>query len=112
MVSILVLRAIGQAVDSQVVDGLLMLIQLTENDADIQKIIAFENTFERLLHIVSEEGATAGDIIVQDCLQLMQNLLRHNISNQVHFGSFRDLSDRLMAMIELLSRGCLDQTHP
>ena len=66
-------------------DGLLMLIQLTENDADIQKIIAFENTFERLLNIIAEEGSTSGDIIVQDCLQLMQNLLRHNISNQVSF---------------------------
>ena len=64
-------------------DGLLMLIQLTENDADIQKIIAFENTFERLLNIIAEQGSTSGDIIVQDCLQLMQNLLRHNISNQV-----------------------------
>ena len=71
-----------------------MLIRLTENDADIQKIIAFENTFERLLHIIEEEGATKGGIIVQDCFQLMHNLLRHNISNQVH-DSFKYL-DRLL----------------
>ncbi|OAJ44652.1 hypothetical protein BDEG_27862 [Batrachochytrium dendrobatidis JEL423] len=63
-------------------EGLLLLISLTQSNADIQKIIAFENAFERLLSIILDEGATDGGIIVQDCLQLMQNLLRHNVSNQ------------------------------
>jgi hypothetical protein len=64
-------------------EGLLLLIDLTYDNADIQKIIAFENAFERLLQIVYDEGASDGDVIVQDCLQLMQNLLRENVSNQV-----------------------------
>ncbi|KAL2912602.1 Vesicle-mediated ER to Golgi transport protein [Polyrhizophydium stewartii] len=63
-------------------EGLLLLIALTHSNADIQKIIAFENAFERLLAIILDEGATDGGIIVQDCLQLMQNLLRYNVSNQ------------------------------
>ena len=64
-------------------EGLLLLISLTQKNADIQKIIAFENAFEKVLDIIMEEGATEGDIIVQDCLQLCHNLLRYNVSNQV-----------------------------
>ncbi|KAJ3118119.1 hypothetical protein HK100_000674 [Physocladia obscura] len=63
-------------------EALLLLISLTSNNAEIQKIIAFENAFERLLGIVLAEGASEGDIIVQDCLTLTLNLLRYNISNQ------------------------------
>ncbi|KAJ3167303.1 Vesicle-mediated ER to Golgi transport protein [Geranomyces variabilis] len=63
-------------------EGLLLLIALTQNNADIQKIIAFENAFERLLGIIIDEGATDGGIIVQDCLQLTHNLLKYNVSNQ------------------------------
>ncbi|CAG8626774.1 9655_t:CDS:10, partial [Funneliformis mosseae] len=63
-------------------EGLLLLISLTENNADIQKIVAFENAFERLLEIIVEEDGLNGGIIVQDCLQLIHNLLRYNVSNQ------------------------------
>jgi len=64
-------------------EGLLLLIALTQSNADIQKIIAFESAFERLLSIITEEGAAEGGIIVQDCLTLVHNLLRYNVSNQV-----------------------------
>lgn len=63
-------------------EGLLLLIKLTSVNAEIQKIVAFENAFERLFSIIFEEGSIDGGIIVQDCLQLMQNLLRYNASNQ------------------------------
>ncbi|KAI1309964.1 hypothetical protein EDD11_003944 [Mortierella claussenii] len=66
-------------------EGLLLIISLTESNADLQKIVAFENAFERLLAIIDDEGAIAGGIIVQDCLQLVQNLLRYNVSNQNYF---------------------------
>jgi hypothetical protein len=65
-------------------EGLLLLIKLTSTNADIQKIVAFENAFERLFSIIIEEGSVEGGIIVQDCLQLMHNLLRYNASNQVN----------------------------
>jgi len=68
---------------TRVLEGLLLLISLTESNADLQKIVAFENAFERLLAIIADEGAISGGIIVQDCLQLVQNLLRYNVSNQV-----------------------------
>ncbi|XP_013399199.1 general vesicular transport factor p115-like [Lingula anatina] len=71
-------------------DALLLLIQLTKNNANIQKIVAFENAFERLLEVISDEGATDGGIVVEDCLLLLCNLLKNNTSNQNFFkeGSF------------------------
>jgi hypothetical protein len=49
------------------------------------QIIVFENAFDRLLDIVYEEGLSDGGIIVQDCLHLIHNLLRKNVSNQNYF---------------------------
>ncbi|XP_059903516.1 general vesicular transport factor p115 isoform X2 [Gadus macrocephalus] len=66
-------------------DGLLLLQQLTKNNAAIQKIVAFENAFERLLDIITEEGSSDGGIVVEDCLILLLNLLRNNSSNQNFF---------------------------
>ncbi|OUM68582.1 hypothetical protein PIROE2DRAFT_53192, partial [Piromyces sp. E2] len=63
-------------------EGLLLLISLSRSNAEIQKIIAFENAFEKLLGIILQEGVTDGGIVVQDCLQLTHNLLRYNVSNQ------------------------------
>ena len=37
-----------------------MLQQLTKGNAAIQKIVAFENAFERLLDIITEEGSSDG----------------------------------------------------
>lgn len=64
-------------------EALLLLISLTQSNADIQKIIAFENAFERLLELISDENIEP--ITVQDCLQLMLNLLCYNVSNQNYF---------------------------
>ncbi|XP_077160804.1 general vesicular transport factor p115 isoform X1 [Paroedura picta] len=66
-------------------DGVLLLQQLTKSNAAIQKIVAFENAFERLLDIITEEGNGDGGIVVEDCLLLLQNLLKNNNSNQTFF---------------------------
>ncbi|MED6263770.1 Vesicle-mediated ER to Golgi transport protein [Characodon lateralis] len=66
-------------------DGLLLLQQLTKGNAAIQKIVAFENAFERLLDIITEEGSSDGGIVVEDCLLLLVNLLKNNSSNQNFF---------------------------
>ncbi|XP_041967159.1 general vesicular transport factor p115 isoform X3 [Alosa sapidissima] len=66
-------------------DGLLLLQQLTKSNAAIQKIVAFENAFERLLDIITEEGTSDGGIVVEDCLLLLLNLLKNNSSNQNFF---------------------------
>ncbi|KAL6264632.1 hypothetical protein P5V15_004733 [Pogonomyrmex californicus] len=66
-------------------DVLLLLIQLTKGNANIQKIVAFENAFDRIFDVIKQEGNADGGIVVEDCLLLMLNLLRGNISNQNFF---------------------------
>lgn len=62
-------------------DALLLLINLTKSNANIQKIVAFENAFDRLFDVIKDEGYTDGGIVVEDCLLLMLNLLKNNTSN-------------------------------
>ncbi|XP_063916288.1 general vesicular transport factor p115 [Zophobas morio] len=62
-------------------DALLLLINLTKSNANIQKIVAFENAFDRLFDVIKEEGFTDGGIVVEDCMLLMLNLLKNNTSN-------------------------------
>ncbi|XP_072038320.1 general vesicular transport factor p115-like isoform X2 [Amphiura filiformis] len=85
-------------------DGLLLLTQLTKGNANIQKIVAFENAFDRLLEIIAEEGASDGGIVVEDCLLLLLNLLKKNSSNQTFFkeGSF---IQRLAPFFDLKTSG-------
>ena len=49
-------------------------------------MVAFENAFDRIFAIMDVEGSlTNGGVIVQDCLSLLANLLRLNVSNQSLF---------------------------
>jgi len=64
---------------------LLLLIELTKSNANLQKIVAFENAFDRVYDIMIEEGFGGGSVITQDCLQLTLNLLANNPSNQTSF---------------------------
>ena len=61
--------------------------------------MAFENAFDRIFGIIDSEGAlTHGGITVQDCLSLLANLLRLNVSNQSYFretGSVKKLASLL-----------------
>ena len=66
-------------------DALLLLIELTISNKQIQKIVAFENAFDRLLAIIRDEGYSDGGIIVQDCIVILHNLLSGNNSNQSFF---------------------------
>lgn len=66
-------------------DALLLLMELTKSNKQIQKIVAFENAFERLLSIMHQEGLSDGGIVVEDCLHIMHILLKGNNSNQAFF---------------------------
>jgi hypothetical protein len=67
-------------------EGLSLLTNLTPNSAELQKLVAFENAFERIFKIINLEGSLShGDRIVEDCLILLANLLRLNVSNQSSF---------------------------
>jgi len=43
-------------------DALLLLVFLTKSNANIQKIVAFENAFDRILDIISSEGFCDGGL--------------------------------------------------
>ena len=63
-----------------------MLTALTPTSSDLQKLVAFENAFDRIFGIIDTEGSlTHGGAAVQDCLSLLANLLRFNVSNQSFF---------------------------
>jgi hypothetical protein len=68
------------------VAGLLLLGDLTQSSTELQKLVAFESTFDRVFQLLHLEGGLSqGGIIVQDCLDLLANLIRQNSSNQSLF---------------------------
>jgi hypothetical protein len=67
-------------------EALSLLTYLTPSSSELQKVVAFENVFDRLFVIIKLEGSISqGDRIVEDCLILLANLLRLNVSNQSFF---------------------------
>ena len=82
-----VARLMDMASEREVVrnEALLLLNALARDKEDIQKLLAFEGAFERLFSIVQEEGGTTGGVVVQDCLELANNLLRNCAPNQLLF---------------------------
>lgn len=67
-------------------EALSLLTYLTPDSSELQKVVAFENVFERVFNIIKAEGSLShGDRIVEDCLILLANLLRLNVSNQSFF---------------------------
>lgn len=67
-------------------EALSLLTYLTPSSSELQKLVAFENVFDRIFNIIKLEGSLShGDRIVEDCLILLANLLRLNVSNQSFF---------------------------
>ena len=67
-------------------EALVLLIALTPASEELQKLVAFENTFETVFSLIEAEGAlTHGSEVVEDCLALLANLLKLNVSNQSYF---------------------------
>ena len=90
-------------------EGLLLLTALTPSSPDLQKIVAFENAFDRLFSIIDAEGGlTHGGITVQDCLSLLANLLRLNVSNQSYFRE----TGWVKKLVTLLSSAVREQDSP
>ena len=85
-------------------EGLGFLTNLTPTSIEIQKLVAFENAFERIFAIVDLDGSLSeGGRAVEDCLILLANLLRHNASNQSLFresGYIATLARLLKGLLE------------
>ena len=71
---------------------LLLITGLASSNAEIQKIASINGAFERLFDIMKEEGNCG--VIVNDCFQLMQNLLHENSVTQRFFREMSSI-DRL-----------------
>lgn len=85
-------------------EALLLLIALTPASPELQKVVAFENAFDRVFALMDAEGSlTHGSAIIQDCLTLLANLLKLNISNQSYFreiGAVSNLARLLSGVAE------------
>jgi hypothetical protein len=66
-------------------EAILVLLNLVGGNSDVQKLVAFEGTFDKLFDIIDTEGGINGSVIVEDCLLLMAHLLQYNVSNQTYF---------------------------
>ncbi|KAI5283472.1 hypothetical protein KEM54_002107 [Ascosphaera aggregata] len=67
-------------------EALLLLISLTSSSPELQKVVAFENAFDKIFALIDAEGALSnGSEVVADCLALLANLLNLNHSNQSYF---------------------------
>lgn len=73
-------------------ESILLLMGAVHKNFNIQKLVAFENTFDILFDIIHEEGGIRGSILVQDCLTLTYNLLSYNASNQKLFLETRGIN--------------------
>merc|ERR1719187_3161883 len=84
-------------------DALILLFKLTKGNANLQKIVAFENAFDKIFEIMEAEGWTDGGIVVEDCLRLLLNLLRNNPSNQTFFkeGSYISRISPFLDVVEV-----------
>lgn len=66
-------------------EAILLLMAVVNDSSHVQILVAFENIFERLFSIISEEGGLRGSLVVNDCLSLINNILKYNTSNQTLF---------------------------
>jgi intracellular protein transport protein USO1 len=80
-------------------EAITLLTYLTPTNPEIQKIVAFQNAFERIFSVIENEGGLSmGDRVIEDCLILLANLLRLNAPNQVTFretGCIKQLAKQL-----------------
>lgn len=72
---------------------LLLLLNVTESNEEVQKFCAFQEGFDRLFAIMAQEGMAAGGIIVQDCLKIVAQMLRGNELTKKLFAQGRGMRD-------------------
>lgn len=66
--------------------GVLLLNELTQGSIELQKVVAFENAFERLFNLIQADGSISGGReMAEDSMNLLAKLLNLNASNQTMF---------------------------
>lgn len=69
-------------------EAILLLIAMTRTSQELQKIVVFENVFDKLLRIIEIQHFGEGGVVVEDCLILLQTLVKDNPSNQNFFREY------------------------
>ncbi|KAH6756307.1 hypothetical protein C2S53_003476 [Perilla frutescens var. hirtella] len=75
-------RFVDMLLDREVINNndLLLLTFWTYEVRDILNTLIFEGAFEKIIGIINEAGGSEG-VVIQDCLELLCNLLRNNTWN-------------------------------
>jgi hypothetical protein len=83
-------------------EALVLLVALTPSSTELQKLVAFESAFDRIFALIEAEGSlTHGSSTVQDCLSLLANLLKLNVSNQSYFREIGCVSKLAKLLVEV-----------
>ena len=61
-----------------------MVQSLISQSPDIQKVLAFEGTFEKLFNTIAQENGIEGGVVAYDALLCVDGLLHFNISQFDH----------------------------
>lgn len=90
-------------------EALLLLIALTAENLDLQKLVAFEGGFDKAFQILTDGGGPVfGGTFAEDCLSLIANLLEYNASNQKLFtqsGYVQQWAAVLGTIVDALNEG-------
>ncbi|SSD58385.1 related to Intracellular protein transport protein USO1 [Saccharomycodes ludwigii] len=86
-------------------EAILLLMSVVNDNTHIQSLVAFENIFERLFTIISDEGGLRGSIVVNDSLALISNILKYNNSNQTLFFESGNVPQLAQLLSEPLEQG-------
>lgn len=96
-------------------EAITLLTYLTPSSPDIQKLVVYENAFEKIFAIITAEGLLEGSQVVEDCLILMANLLRLNSTSQSQFresGCVPQLSKLLQSAYQSSEDGEQEEVAP
>lgn len=95
-------------------EAILLLLNLVSNNYNLQRLVAFQDIFMKILQIINQEfESNAGsstlnnNVFIFDCLNLIYNLLDSNLVNQKLFiqsNHLKNLSDYLEKLIESNSK--------
>lgn len=64
-------------------DALVLFVRITQSNQDIQNVLAYENFFDKVMYIIELEGYSEGTVaVVNDCLNILLNMIQYNEANQ------------------------------